>query len=148
MKKSRFSEERIIAVLKEHREPALKWFRTLLVSNVDQPFGPLEAPHTDWLNKLPRIVQITMAQDQALRERILIYMYKAATRNAALWGLNIHMGGRLAACPPVTRGICGGAGHAHAAQCLHEGRTATHDESGLRLRRRTHPPLFRVLRRS
>jgi NTE family protein len=74
-------------------EPAWKRFKTLLVSNAGRPFGDLEAPPTDWLSQLRRVVDITMDQDQALRERILISAYRENIRTGALWGLNVHAGG-------------------------------------------------------
>jgi NTE family protein len=70
-------------------EPAWKRFKTLLVSNAGRPFGDLEAPPTDWLSQLRRVVDITMDQDQALRERILIGAYRENIRTGTLWGLNV-----------------------------------------------------------
>jgi NTE family protein len=81
-------------------EPAWKRFKTLLVSNAGRPFGDLEAPPTDWLNQLRRVVDITMDQDQALRERILIYTYSEQIRTGALWGLDVHAGG-TGTLPPL-----------------------------------------------
>lgn len=74
-------------------EPAWKRFRTLLVSNAGRPFEDLELPPTDWLNQTRRVVDIAMDQDQALRERILVYAYQARFRTGALWGLNVRAGG-------------------------------------------------------
>jgi NTE family protein len=74
-------------------EPAWKRYRTLLVSNAGQPFSALPAPPTDWLNQLRRVVDITMDQDQALRERILIYAYQQQYRTGAIWGLNVRADG-------------------------------------------------------
>jgi NTE family protein len=74
-------------------EPAWKSYKTLLVSNAGRPFEDIEHPPTDWLNQMRRVVDITMDQDQALRERILIYAYEAKFRKGALWGLNVHADG-------------------------------------------------------
>jgi NTE family protein len=74
-------------------EPAWKRFRTLLISNAGRPFGELESPPTDWLNQMRRVVDITMDQDQALRERILIYAFQQKFRAGALWGLNVRADG-------------------------------------------------------
>lgn len=74
-------------------EPAWKRYRTLLVSNAGRPFDALEHPPTDWLNQLRRVIDITMDQDQALRERILIYSYEARFRTGALWGFNVKADG-------------------------------------------------------
>ena len=74
-------------------EPAWKRYRTLLVSNAGRPFSPSPAPLTDWLNQMRRVVDITMDQDQALRERILIYAYQQQFRTGAIWGLNVRADG-------------------------------------------------------
>jgi NTE family protein len=72
-------------------EPAWKRYRTLLVSNAGRPFAPMEAPHTDWFSQLRRILDITMDQEEALRERLLVYMYKADLRHGAVWGLGLKI---------------------------------------------------------
>jgi NTE family protein len=74
-------------------EPAWKRYRTLLVSNAGRPFEELATPPTDWLNQMRRVVDITMDQDQALRERVLVYMYMQQYRTGTLWGLNVHSDG-------------------------------------------------------
>jgi len=74
-------------------EPAWKRYRTLLVSNAGRPFDALEHPPADWLNQMRRVVDITMDQDQALRERILIYAYQQKFRTGALWGFNVKADG-------------------------------------------------------
>ena len=74
-------------------EPAWKRYRTLLVSNAGRPFDALEAPPTGWLDQMRRVVDITMDQDQALRERILIYAHQEKFRTGALWGLNVQADG-------------------------------------------------------
>jgi NTE family protein len=71
-------------------EPAWKRYRTLFVSNAGQPFAAMENPPTDWLHQMLRIVDIMMDQEQGLRERILVYAYRAALRKGAIWGLNIR----------------------------------------------------------
>jgi NTE family protein len=81
-------------------EPAWKRYRTLLVSNAGRPFGALEAPPTCWLDQMRRVVDITMDQDQALRERILIYVYQEKFRTGALWGFNVRADG-LGGRPPL-----------------------------------------------
>ena len=72
-------------------EPAWKRYRTLLVSNAGHPFAAADEPHTDWFNQLRRILDITMDQEEALRVRLLIYMYEAALRHGAVWGLGIRI---------------------------------------------------------
>ena len=74
-------------------EPAWKRYRTLFVSNAGTPFANFESPPTDWLNQTRRVVDITMDQDQALRERVLIYAYQERFRFGALWGLNVRADG-------------------------------------------------------
>jgi NTE family protein len=83
-------------------EPAWKRYRTLLVSNAGRPFADLESPPTDWLNQMRRVVDITMDQDQALRERILVYAYHAKFRIGALWGFNIKADGPNGRPPLLT----------------------------------------------
>jgi NTE family protein len=82
-------------------EPAWKRYRTLLVSNAGHPFEPHEDPATDWLGQARRILDIAMEQDQDLRERILVYTYRAGLRNGALWGLNVRASGVPDAPPPL-----------------------------------------------
>lgn len=74
-------------------EPAWKRYRTLLVSNAGHPFFALGSPPTDWLGQLQRVVDIMMDQEQALRERILVYAFEAGLRTGALWGLNVRADG-------------------------------------------------------
>jgi len=81
-------------------EPAWKHYRTLLVSNAGQPFVALGSPSTDWLGQLQRVVDIMMDQAQALRERILIYAFRAGLRAGALWGLNVKADG-VSGQPPL-----------------------------------------------
>lgn len=68
-------------------EPIWKRFRTVLVSNAGQPFAAQEAPATDWLGQMLRVVDVMMDQEEALRERILVYAYTAGHRKGALWRL-------------------------------------------------------------
>jgi NTE family protein len=83
-------------------EPAWKRYRTLLVSNAGRPFIDLGSPPTDWLNQMRRVVDITMDQDQALRERILVYAYQAKFRTGSLWGFNVKADGPNGRPPLLT----------------------------------------------
>ena len=77
-------------------EPAWKRYRTLFISKAGRPSAAIEAPHTDWFNQLRRIVDIMMDQEEALRQRILIYAYEAALRRGAIWGLGVRISDAVA----------------------------------------------------
>jgi NTE family protein len=76
-------------------EPIWKRYRTVLVSNAGKPFAAQDAPATDWLGQMLRVVDITMDQDEALRERILVHAYKTGVRKGSMW----RLGNALPAIP-------------------------------------------------
>lgn len=68
-------------------ETVWKRCRTIFVSNAGRPFEVQEDPATDLVFQPVRVIDMVMAQAEALRNRILVHAYRSGARKGALWGL-------------------------------------------------------------
>lgn len=68
-------------------ETIWKRCRTLFISNAGRPFEVQEDPATDLVYQPIRVIDLVMAQAEALRNRILAHAYLTGARKGAMWSL-------------------------------------------------------------
>ena len=68
-------------------ETAWKRYQTILVSDAGAKLKAEEEPKSDWPRHAYRVLDLVDSQVRSLRKRQVIYLFKAATRKGAYWGI-------------------------------------------------------------